>query len=148
VSTVSPKSPIHRPDDQRPDNGIPPLENGDRLSRAEEAPELVAEVASSSVSYDLNTKLIVYRRNGVREYIVRRVLDREIDWFSLRGRRYVRLPLDKTGVYRSEVFPGLWVDAAALVRGDMTSARATLQRGLFSMEHTEFVARYSLPAKP
>jgi len=36
----------------------------------EGAPELVAEVASSSVSYDLHAKLRVYRRNGVREYIV------------------------------------------------------------------------------
>ncbi len=42
----------------------------------EAAPELVAEVASSSVSYDLNTKLEVYRRNGVREYLVWRVRDR------------------------------------------------------------------------
>src|SRR5262245_56739928 len=31
----------------------------------EGAPELVAEVASSSVSYDLGKKLHVYRRNGV-----------------------------------------------------------------------------------
>src|SRR5215472_16033211 len=35
----------------------------------ENAPELVAEVASSSVSIDLTTKLHVYRRNGVREYV-------------------------------------------------------------------------------
>ena len=33
-------------------------------------PELVAEVAASSVSYDLHAKLNAYRRNGVREYIV------------------------------------------------------------------------------
>ena len=52
----------------------------------EEAPELVAEIASSSASYDLNTKLNVYRRNGVREYIVWRVLDRQIDWFVLERR--------------------------------------------------------------
>src|SRR3954453_7071257 len=39
----------------------------------EGAPELVAEVSSSSVSYDLHEKLRVYRRNGVREYLVWRV---------------------------------------------------------------------------
>ena len=56
----------------------------------EGAPELVAEVASSSVSYDLTDKLKVYRRNGVREYIVWRVLDRQIDWFvSEKGNMYV-----------------------------------------------------------
>ncbi|MGZ3472634.1 MAG: Uma2 family endonuclease, partial [Isosphaeraceae bacterium] len=33
----------------------------------EGAPDMVAEVASSSASYDLGVKLQVYRRNGVRE---------------------------------------------------------------------------------
>jgi len=51
----------------------------------EGAPELVAEVASSSVSYDLHAKLHVYRRSGVLEYMVWRVLEREIDWFVLRA---------------------------------------------------------------
>src|SRR5437879_6656906 len=37
------------------------------------APELIAEVAASSASYDLGSKLDVYRRSGVREYIVWRV---------------------------------------------------------------------------
>ena len=54
----------------------------------EGAPELVAEVASSSASYDLHVKLHVYRRSGVREYLVWRVLDRQIDWFVLREGRY------------------------------------------------------------
>lgn len=49
----------------------------------EEAPELVADVASSSVSLDLNQKFHVYRRNGVREYLTWRVLDQAVDWFVL-----------------------------------------------------------------
>ena len=92
----------------------------------EEAPELVAEVASSSVSYDLNEKLKVYRRNGVREYVVWRVLDRQIDWFVLRDGEYVRLPLDEAGLYRSEVFPGLWLDPTGLVSGDTKTVLAAL----------------------
>ena len=36
----------------------------------EGAPDLVAEVAASSVSLDLGNKLTAYRRNGVREYVV------------------------------------------------------------------------------
>jgi Uma2 family endonuclease len=111
----------------------------------EDAPELVAEVASSSVSYDLNAKFAVYRRNGVREYLVWRVWDRQVDWFVLRGRNYVRLRLDKTGLYRSKVFPGLWLDPAALVRGDTEALRAALQRGLASPEHAAFVARLNPP---
>ena len=45
------------------------------------APELVAEVAASSASIDLDSKLRVYLRNDVREYVVWRVLDEAIDWF-------------------------------------------------------------------
>jgi hypothetical protein len=106
-----------------------------------EAPELVAEIAASTAAYNLNTKLSVYRRNGVREYIVWRVLDREIDWFVLRDREFVRLPLNDDGLYRSEVFPGLWLDPAALVSGDTQGVQATLQRGLASPEHIDFVKR-------
>jgi Uma2 family endonuclease len=104
-------------------------------------PELVAEVAASSVSYDLHDKLDVYRDNGVREYIAWRVLDQAIDWFILRGDRYEPLPLDADGLYKSEVLPGLWLDPAALVRGDLVSAVQALQQGLASPEHAAFVAR-------
>jgi Uma2 family endonuclease len=111
----------------------------------EKAPELVAEVAASSVSLDLNLKLHVYRRNGVREYVVWRVLDQEVDWFVLREGRYDRLPLDAAGLYRSEVFPGLWLDPAALVRGDLARVLAVLQQGLASSEHAAFVGRLNPP---
>jgi Uma2 family endonuclease len=36
----------------------------------EGAPELIVEIAATSASYDLHDKLQVYRRNGVREYVV------------------------------------------------------------------------------
>lgn len=103
------------------------------------APELVAEVAASSVSYDLNVKLNAYRRNGVREYVVWRVLDGAIDWFILREGAYERLSPDDAGIYRSEVFPGLHLDTAALLRADLAAALRTLHQGLASDEHTDFV---------
>jgi Uma2 family endonuclease len=106
----------------------------------EGAPELIVEVASSSASYDLNVKLHVYRRNGVREYLVWRVLDQEIDWFTLQASQYQRLPLDANGVYRSEVFPGLWLDTGALLRGDLATVLALVQQGATSPEHAAFVA--------
>lgn len=107
----------------------------------EGAPELAAEIAASSVSYDLNIKLNVYRRNGVREYVVWRVLNREIDWFVLREGQFERLLPDAQGIYRSEVFPGLWLDAPALLRGDLAAVLARLQEGTRSPEHAAFVAR-------
>jgi Uma2 family endonuclease len=107
----------------------------------EGAPELVAEVASSSVSYDLHAKLHVYRRSGVREYLVWRVLEQEIDWFVLRDGQYERMSLDAQGLLRSEVFPGLWLDPAALLRGDLATVLAIVQQGLASHEHDAFVTR-------
>jgi putative restriction endonuclease len=107
----------------------------------EGAPELVAEVAASSVSYDLHVKLNVYRRNGVREYVVWRVFDAAIDWFVLREGRFDRLPINPDGVFKSEVFPGLSLDPAALVKGDMATVVKVLQQGIASPEHAEFVAR-------
>jgi Uma2 family endonuclease len=111
----------------------------------EAAPELVAEVAASSASYDLHDKLEVYRRNGVREYIVWRVLESQVDWFVLHGDRYERLAPDADGLLRSTVFPGLWLDPAALVGGDLARALAVVQQGVASPEHAAFVARLNPP---
>ncbi|HEX9872117.1 MAG TPA: Uma2 family endonuclease, partial [Candidatus Tectomicrobia bacterium] len=112
----------------------------------EGAPELVAEVASSSVSYDLHAKLHVYRRNGVLEYMVWRVLEREIDWFVLRAGQYERLPVDAQGLLRSQVFAGLWLDPAALIRSDLATVLVIVQHGLASPEHVTFVSRLHPPA--
>src|SRR5579872_1953460 len=107
-------------------------------------PELVAEVAASSVSIDLNSKLRVYRDNGVREYIVWRVQDGVIDWFVLREGQYAALPA-VAGVYRSETFPGLWLNPDALTRFDLAAVLQGLQQGLASAEHVAFVARLRPP---
>lgn len=107
----------------------------------EGGPELIAEVSASSASYDLHDKLNAYRRNGVQEYVVWRVWDDAIDWFILRDGTYDRLPLTADGLYKSEVFPGLWLDPAALVSGDMSRVLEVLQTGLASPEHAEFATK-------
>lgn len=99
------------------------------------APELVVEVSASTVSYDLHDKLTSYRRNGVREYVVWRVQDRELDWFVLREGRFVRAEADEDGIYRSEVFAGLWLDSVSLIAGDLAKVLAVLQAGLDSESH-------------
>ena len=110
----------------------------------EGAPDLVAEVASSSASYDLGRKLDAYRRSGVREYIVWRVLDRQIDWFVQREDRFESLPASADGTLRSEIFPGLWMDPFALTKGDVYAVLDAVGQGLKSPEHAEFVARLEL----
>ena len=115
----------------------------------EGAPELVAEISVSSKAFDLKEKLEAYRRSGAREYIVWRVLDRAVDWFVLREGRHDRLGLDADGLYKSVVFPGLWLDPDALIRGDIAAVFRAVQLGLASEEHAVFVARLgNLPARP
>lgn len=105
----------------------------------EGAPDLVAEVTSSSASYDLGDKLKAYRRNGVREYVVWRVLDREVDWFILREGTYQRHAPAADGLFKSEAFPGLWLDATALLARRHADVTKALQAGLATPEHASFV---------
>jgi Uma2 family endonuclease len=113
----------------------------DRDGHVVGAPELITEIVANSASYALFNKLDAYRRSGVREYLVWRVLDQAIDWFILRDGRYDRLAPDAGGLYKSEVFPGLWLDPAALLRGDLATVAQVQQQGLASTEHAAFVAR-------
>ena len=111
----------------------------------EGGPELVVEVAASTASMDLNTKLRVYRRHNVREYIVWRVLDGAIDWFILRDGDYQRLSPGVDGITRSEVFPGLWLDPKALVEANLVRVLDVLGQGLADPSHAAFVARPNPP---
>ncbi len=105
----------------------------------EGAPELIVEVAASSAAYDLHDKKRAYKRNGVKEYLVWRVYDREIDWFRLEAGEYLNLEADDRGVIRSVVFPGLWLNIPVLLSGKMNEVLAVLQQGLDSTEHREFI---------
>lgn len=107
----------------------------------EGAPELVVEIAAGSVSYDLHDKLRVYRRNGVREYVVWRIHDRQIDWFVLEDDEYRRLEPDADRVLHSTVFPGLRLAVEALLTGDVAAVLAELRQGLDTDEHADFVKR-------
>jgi Uma2 family endonuclease len=110
------------------------------------APELVIEIAVSSASKDLHSKKRSYRRNEVWEYVVWRVLDDRIDWFVLRDGRYRRLKPTPEGLLKSERFPGLWLDEAAALDGDMVTVLRVLQEGLASPEHAAFVAKLAAEA--
>ncbi len=105
----------------------------------EGAPELIVEIAASSVAIDLHAKKQAYRRNGVKEYIVWQVLDEKLSWFYLEQGEYLELASDSSGILRSRVFPGLWLAVAELLAGNMQSVLTILQTGLQSPEHAEFV---------
>jgi len=110
------------------------------------APELVAEVAASSASYDLHSKLHVYRRNGVKEYIVWRVEDEQIDWFVLQKGNFEPLAPIKS-LLKSEVFPGLWLDAKAMLADDLAGVAKAVDKGTATGEHRDFVTKLARSGK-
>ncbi len=105
----------------------------------EGAPELIVEIAASSVSIDLHDKLKAYRRNQVQEYLVWRVDDNEFDWFRLREGKYINLNPDQNGIIKSQIYLGLWLDVKALLTGDLAKVLEVLQQAMATEEHKTFV---------
>jgi Uma2 family endonuclease len=104
-------------------------------------PELIAEVSASTVRIDLGLKRAIYRERGVSEYLVIRPERRRVDWFRLEGSLYVAIQADADGLLRSRVFPGLWLDTPALLRGDLRQLREVIAEGTASTEHARFLER-------
>ena len=105
----------------------------------------IVEIAASSAAYDLHSKRRVYARNGVQEYLAVQMYEQRVGWFILREGVYETLTPDTDGVLRSEVFPGLWLQPAALWSSDLADMLAMLQEGLASSEHAAFLARLRTP---
>ena len=104
------------------------------------APEMVIEISRSSRHYDLNEKKGDYERAGVREYLVVELDPDRIHWF-IRGRnRFRKLRPGPDGIYRSEVFPGLWLDPEAFYAQDLDRLIEVLEQGLATPEHAAFAA--------
>jgi len=119
-------------------------EHGGQSSLSEDGyatgpPELIVEVASSSESIDLHSKRRDYEQAGVLEYVVVVLHQRVVRWFVLQDGTYREGEADVHGWFKSAVFPGLWLDASALLRLDVRQVMATLQHGIETPEHAVFV---------
>ncbi len=105
------------------------------------APELIVEISRSSRAFDLGAKKADYERASVQEYVVVELDPDQIHWFIRRADRFADLPPGPDGVYRSEVFPGLWLDPAALYSEDLARLIEVLDQGLATPEHAAFLTR-------
>jgi hypothetical protein len=118
-------------------------ESGGRIRKVESflsgAPELAVEISRSSRSYDLGPKLALYQRAGVLEYAAVLVEEERIEWRVLEEGSYRLMPPGPEGIYKSRVFPGLWVDSSAFRRGDNARLIEVLEEGLRSEEHARFL---------
>lgn len=105
----------------------------------EGTPELLIEVAASTVAYDLYEKKHAYRRNGILEYLVLQVYEQVTTWYSWHKGEYREIQPDAQGVLQSVLFPGLWLDTAKFWAGDLAGVLMILQTGIGSTEHGTFV---------
>lgn len=105
------------------------------------APELVVEIAKATRYVDLGPKLKDYERAGVQEYVVRAIDPDQIYWFGQEGGVLVLRSLGADGLYRSTIFPGLWLDPMALLASDTRRLRAVIDLGCNTSEHADFVSR-------
>lgn len=146
---IEPTVRLDRDNEPQPDGVLlitPTAKGQSRLSEddyIEGAPELVIEIAASSVAIDLHDKKKAYCRNGIKEYIIWQIFENKLDWFSLQQGEYLSLEVDVDGIIKSQVFPGLWLSISDLLAGNMQQVLAVLQLGLNSPEHQIFVQQLS-----
>jgi Uma2 family endonuclease len=114
------------------------LDNDEYLNGS---PELIVEVSSATESIDLNGKKRDYEKAGVRKYVVLALRTQHVYWFVRQRGRYHEVPLPGDGIFRSRVFPGLWLDAEAILASDRTRVLTALKKGLSTPEHSAFVAK-------
>lgn len=108
-------------------------------------PELVIEIAHSTVAIDLHDKKADYERSRIAEYVVVCVEEQRVYWFDLATGRQKKLPAD--GILRSRMFPGLWIDCPALFVYDTKRLIRVFNKGLASPEHARFVRRLAKMSK-
>lgn len=111
------------------------------------APELIVEIAASSVNIDLHEKLRAYRRAEAREYLVWRTMEGQFDWFILDQDEYrINVP-DSQGVLRSPHFHGLALAVNAMLKHDSAKVLDVLQNELQTPAHAAFVAQLAANAR-
>ena len=97
--------------------------------------------ACRAIPNDLGPKKALYQRAEVLEYVAALVEEERIEWRVLKNGRYRIMRPASDGVFRSQVFPGLWLDSAAFWRGDTSALLAVAEEGLRSAEHERFIEK-------
>ncbi|MCC7020657.1 MAG: hypothetical protein IT332_12920 [Ardenticatenales bacterium] len=160
-------APVPRPSS---DDDLPPLCNGDRLTQPEfhrrylrtpetfhaELIEGMVFVMASPISLSkhggpqgfLITWLGLYAGHtpglevtGPVTLVVATAHERGLHWFVLTDGAYVELEPDEDGVYRSPLWPGLWLPADAVWARDAAAALAAVRAGVATEGHAALVAR-------
>jgi Uma2 family endonuclease len=105
------------------------------------APELIVETAATTESRDLHQKKDDYEKARVREYVVVALRSRKVFWFIRRHGKFAAMGPGQDGIFRSKIFPGLWLDPEALLERNRARLLTVLREGLASKGHHAFVAK-------
>ena len=108
------------------------------------APDLIVEIAASSVSIDLHDKLRAYRRAGVREYLIWRTVERQFDWLVLEHDEYRPNLPDAQKLIHSPYFPGLTLALDSMLALESAKVLDALQADLSTPAHAAFVKQLSI----
>ena len=73
-------------------------------------------------------------------YVVVALRQARVFWFVNRDEALADHPPGPASIFRSVAFPGLWLDAEALLTGDLARLHAATDQGLATPEHAAFVA--------
>jgi hypothetical protein len=77
-----------------------------------------------------------FKQGGILEYVVRTIDPDQIFWYGREQGALVQRPVDEDGLYRSTVFPGLWLEPAALLNGDTRQLRTIVDLGCATPGHS------------
>lgn len=111
----------------------------------EGVPELAVEVTASTFTIDSKEKFRVYEKHGVKEYLLWNTEAGTITWYARHKDKFVPMKSNRAGILKSKIFPGLWLEVAAMREGDMTQVMKTLYEGLASAPHRQYVKRFKKP---
>jgi len=107
------------------------------------SPELAVEISHTTTLVDLHAKKQMYEKYGVREYIVVETKRRAIHWFIRRDSKFVAIKPGADGLFKSRVFPGLWLEPGAVFEQSAKKLLSVLEAGLATPEHAKFTAKLS-----
>jgi hypothetical protein len=68
-----------------------------------------------------------------------------LNWFDLRKGKVISAGND--GIFRSRIFPGLWIDNKALLDGDYAQLMDTIEAGMQTAEYKSFSANLAQAKK-
>ena len=80
----------------------------------------------------------------MQEYLIVRPAKKQAIWRELVAGKYREVTPDTDGILRSHVFPGLWLDTAALWNGDFAGLAAVVQQGMATAEHADFLGKLGI----